>query len=167
MMRKLVGSISIVVGLMVATIGSAEEAGTASLTVDGTEYQFKLNAMQSDWSGSESYASLNIWLSGADDDTRKTFPGMTLGFEYVGGQPNAVEMRLMKYEGGKTQRLYGNPDTSALVLDQASVVIDGNEISLSGTFSSSFGTSGDFGRTIDYSSGISAEGSFSVTLGPV
>ena len=92
---------------------------------------------------------------------------MTIGFEYLGDQPRAAEIRLMRSNGGETERLFGDPDASAVVLDLGEVAVDGDEISLSGTLSSSFGTSENFGITIDFSAPVQADGSFSVTLGPV
>jgi len=144
----------------------AEESGAVTLEIDGTSYEFPLEASQSDWGGSVTYGSVNIYSKPTDEATWALFKRLTLGFTITNGTTDAPELGLSRMVGGEMQKLFGSKDTGATVtLEDASV--DGDFLTLTGSFSGTLGTSKNYGSDIDLSDPVPVTGNFSVTLGPV
>ena len=152
---------------LAALAAQAEEAGELTLTINGTEHAYTLWAGQSDWSGSENWPSINIYSRPAESDSG--YGIFTLGFEVAGGTPQSGEARLQQTEGDEAIRLFGNADQEdgglSVTVDEISA--SGDELSLSGSFTTRMGPSEDYGRTIDLDAGAEVSGTFDVTLGPV
>lgn len=148
---------------------SAEEAGEVTLEIDETTYAFPLWKSQSDWSGSESYTSVNIFARPGDKQTKAKFQTFTLGFETMGSNLNSGEITLTRLVDGDRQKLYAGTDEDEggidLVLESKSV--DGDELKIAGTFTTQMGTSKNYGRDVDLSNPVEVSGRFDVTLGPV
>lgn len=158
-----------ILALSVTGAAQAEEAGTLTLDIDGESYAYTLWAGQSDWSGSESYASTNIYTQPAEGGDESDYKTFTLGFEVIGGSASSAEARLTRLIDEERVRYFGNEDEDeggmSITVDEMST--SGEELSVSGSFSGQMGTSENYGRDIDLEDGLSVSGTFDVTLGPV
>lgn len=155
--------------LSLAGAAQAEEAGTLTLDLGGESHSFTLWADQSDWSGSESYASVNIYARPDGDATRAAYGILTLGFELAGGSTNAPEASLTRLDGDTRVKLFsqGDADEGGLTITADSSSVSGDELTVSGNFSGDMGISENYGRDIDLSDAVAFTGTFDVVLGPV
>ncbi|MEQ8559143.1 MAG: hypothetical protein RIB03_12570 [Henriciella sp.] len=153
---------------IVAT-ASAEGAGEVTLDIEGETYAFPLWESQSDWSGSESYASVNIYARPTDKETWSKFKTFTLGFETMGSNISAPEARLTRMVNGDQQRLFAgeDQDEGGLKVTVDSTSVTGDALSITGSFVAQMGPSDNFGRDIDLSDPVEITGRFDVKLGPV
>ncbi|MCL3881948.1 hypothetical protein [Marivita sp. GX14005] len=154
--------------LLAALPAGAEERGAVTLMVDGKEMQLPLNASQSDWSGSESYASVSISARPADDPTGEQIKSLSLGFDFANGTASLPELYLLRAgEGDALVRLFGNEEDGKLTVQVSRSVVEGPFLAIEGSFSGAVGPSEDYGRTVDLSDPADVSGSFNVVLGPV
>ena len=142
----------------------AQEEGTLTLEIGGVTGTFMLWGSQSDWSGSASDPSVNIYARPADEATRSAFAVFTLGFYGLGTAGESAEATVQKADGA---RLWSKVEQGALGVRVDSASAEGDFLSISGTVEGQMGTSESFGRDIDLSSPAPLSGTFSVTLGPV
>lgn len=144
----------------------AQSAGELTLTLAGEERVVPLWASQSDWSGGESWPSINIYARAFDENGENPLV-VSLGFDAPGWTPGRAEMQLTSYEDGEAVlQLFSGEDEEEGAL---SVVVDGHEVdgttlTLTGSFDGTMGTSDNFGRDIDLSDGVPVTGTFAVTL---
>ncbi|MAM61477.1 hypothetical protein [Maritimibacter sp. UBA3975] len=161
---------TVFIALATATIGlaaQAEEGGDLTLTINGEDYAYSLWASQSDWSGSESFGSVNIYAQPAGEDG--IFKTFSLGFSLAAGKAERGEINFRTVSDGETTRLFAgaDDDEGGLAVMVDSVSVSGEKLSVSGRFQSRMGPSDNFGRDIDLSDPMEIEGSFDVVLGPV
>ena len=157
---------AIALSLLSATAAIAAGEGEANLVINETEVPFSVEAMQSDWSGSESWASVNIYLTPSEEADAKAYSRFTLGFEFTGGQAGAPESRLMIIDDGSITTLFENEEGDGPKVMVDAFEVSGNELTISGSFEMTMGGSSDFGRTVDQSDLIPVVGTFSATLTP-
>jgi hypothetical protein len=147
---------------------AAQETGQLNVTIGEASYAFPLWDSQSDWSGSENYATINIYARPTDEETWALFKTLTLAFEYTGGTVNHPELSLSRVQkDGELESLFSERDSDSVVVTVDSIAADGDFLSLSGNLSGALGPSTDFGRTVDLDSSLSISGTFDVTLGPI
>ncbi|WP_112320562.1 hypothetical protein [Oceanibium sediminis] len=151
---------------LMATPLAAEEAGTITLETGGETVEFTLWAAQSDWSGSESYASFNIYSRPVDRDATD-LSLFTLGGEVAGGKGSNPEIRMTRVEGDTRTNLFGEDDDTGLEVTVDSFTVEGEFLSLSGSFTGKVGPSDNYGRDIIMDAAEDVSGTFTVTLGPV
>ena len=163
-MQRIISVLTIFVLIPFASL--AGEGGSVALVVDGSSYEFPLDTNQSDWSGSPSYGSVNIYTRPTDEATWALFKQLTLGFTVMNGKVDAPEISLYRVVDGEMQKLFGNKDTGAMVTVEE-VTTQGAFLAVSGQFSSDLGTSRNYGGDIDLSAPVPVSGTFAVTLGPV
>lgn len=158
-----------VFAICVAPPALAEEGGELRLVIDGTPHVFTLWNEQSDWSGSESYASVNIYSRPSDDASQDLFSTFTLGFDLVNGAASNGEAGLQERREDSVLRRYGETDEDAggLVVRIENSSVSGDELSVAGSFQTQMGASENYGRDIDLSDPVTVEGTFDVILGPV
>ncbi|WP_288927506.1 hypothetical protein [uncultured Maritimibacter sp.] len=145
----------------------ADEAGTLTLDIAGETHSFTLWAHQSDWSGSETYASVNIYARPETDATREAYGILTLGFEVAGGSANAPEASLTRIDGDERVKLYSTDDAGGLSITPDIASVSGEELTVSGSFAGEMGISENYGRDIDLNDPLAVSGTFDVVLGPV
>ncbi|PWJ20458.1 hypothetical protein [Jannaschia seohaensis] len=151
---------------MAAPPALAQSTGELLLQMNGEEIAVPLWGSQSDWSGSDTYPSINIYARAFNADGEDPLV-VTLGFDAGNWIPDLEEMRVTRYEdGAAVQKLFGGHDAEdggvAVTLD--SHEMEGELLTLTGRVSGALGTSENFGRDIDLAAGGPVEGSFRVTL---
>jgi hypothetical protein len=143
-----------------------ESVGEMSLTIAGEEHVVPLWGSQSDWSGGESWPSINIYARAFNEDGEDPLV-VSLGFEAPRWTVGGTEMRLTRYENGEVaQRLYSGEDADegGLLVSIDAHEVNGTELTLTGRFEGTMGTSENSGRDIDLSDGVPVAGTFEVTL---
>ncbi len=145
----------------------AAEGGAVSLEIGGETVEFPLWAGQSDWSGSEVFASVNIYARPTDEATWARFKTLALGFTVTGAGVDSPELSLSRVAADGIEKLHAGADAGGLAVTVDTRAVAGYEMTLSGTFSGRMGPSDNFGRDIDLSDPVPVTGRFSVTLGPV
>lgn len=149
-----------------ATAGLAQSAGDLTLVIAGEERTIPVWPGQSDWSGGESWPSINIYARDFDDEGMEPVV-VSLSFEASRWEPSMPEMELSLYENRELLRkLYAREEEErgGLTVTLDSHAIDGTTLSTSGSFEGTLGHSDNHGRDIDLSAGVPVTGSFNVTL---
>jgi hypothetical protein len=144
----------------------AQSSGELALTIAGEEQIVPLWGQQSDWSGGESWPSINLYARAFNDDGEDPLV-VTLSFEAPGWNPGMAEMRLSRYEDGEVVlRLFAGEDEEDGLLSVAldGHAVDGSLLALTGRVEGTLGTSDTQGREIDLFEGVPVEGTFAVTL---
>ena len=144
----------------------AQSSGEITLTVGGEELVVPLWSGQSDWSGGESWPSVNIYARAFNENGEDPLV-VTLGFEAPGWTPDVSELQVTRYEGGEVRRrLYSgeDEDEGGLAVTIDSHAIDGTTLNISGRFDGMMGTSESFGRNVDLSDPVPVAGTFAIAL---
>jgi len=148
------------------TASHAQSSGELTLNIAGEERTIPVWPEQSDWSGGESWPSINIYARDFRDEGEE--PAMvSLGFAASRWEPSLPEMDLVLYENRKpVGRLYAREEEErgGLTVIVDSHVIDGTSLSLTGSFEATLGPSDNYGGDIDLSQGVPVTGTFAVTL---
>lgn len=147
--------------------GLAEEGGAVALTVAGETYDFPLEASQSDWSGSESWPSINIYTRPVDEETWAKFKGFTLGFDAPSGDVSRLGATLTTADGDELTRYFADPDQTPMTFDLRMLSMEGEFMTIEGTLTATMGTSDNYGRDIDLSDTVEVSADVAVTLGPI
>ncbi|PVA05569.1 hypothetical protein [Thalassorhabdomicrobium marinisediminis] len=149
-----------------ATASYSQSSGTVTLIVADQERTIPVWSDQSDWSGGESWPSINIYARDFSDSGEE--PALiSLSFEAAGWQPSAPEMDLVLYENRKSVgRLFAREEEErgGLTVIVDSHAFDGTSLSLSGSFEGTLGPSDNYGNDIDLSQGVPVTGTFDVVL---
>lgn len=149
-----------------ATASYSQSSGTVTLIVADQERTIQVWSDQSDWSGGESWPSINIYARDFSDSGEE--PALiSLSFEAAGWQPSAPEMDLVLYENRKSVgRLFAREEEErgGLTVIVDSHAFDGTSLSLSGSFEGTLGPSDNYGNDIDLSQGVPVTGTFDVVL---
>ena len=149
-----------------ATASYSQSSGTVTLIVADQERTIPVWSDQSDWSGSESWPSINIYARDFSDNGEE--PALvSLSFEASGLQPSAPEMDMVLYENRKpVGRLFAREEEErgGLTVTVDSHAFDGTSLSLTGSFDATLGPSDNDGGDIDLSQGVPVTGSFQVVL---
>jgi len=153
--------------LILASAAHAQEGGEVVLEIGGESVVFPLWNSQSDWSGSEHWATVNIYTRPTDETAWESYKGFTLGFELVNGVAQYGEVDLTTADGDELTRYYGEEGETDLTLTVESYDVSGELLTLSGEITATMGTSETFGSDIDLSDPRDIAGTFTVTLGPV
>lgn len=155
----------IVLALVVATplVASAEEGGRISATIDGEERSYVLTANQSDWSGWGNGAGGSTNIFAGEEGASGGWSDFTLGFSYAGDTASDPELSARLGDG----RYFGEDEETGLALTLTSIEIDGDFLTVAGSFEGEIGKSDNYGRDIDTDGRKSIFGEFEVTLGPV
>lgn len=153
--------------LSLGTSASAEEGGEMTLDIGGQTVAVPMQPVQSDWSGSESWASVSIYGQPTDAAVFETYKAFSLAFELVNGTAGSGEARLSTSSDGEIVRYFADQSDDLLEVTVDSVDISSQLLTVVGTFAATMGTSENFGRDVDTSDPIEVTGEFSVTLGPV
>jgi hypothetical protein len=154
-------------GIALAGPALAEEGGEVVLTVDGEEVVFPLWAGQSDWSDAGALSSVNIYARPTDEETWARFKTFTLGFSGPTATPDLPEASLTRVAGDAMQKLFSEDEQGGLTVAVDEARVEGEFLTVTGTFSGDFGTSENYGSDIDLSAPVPISGTFAVTLGPV
>ena len=149
-----------------ATANYAQSLGTVTLIVADQERTIPVWAEQSDWSGSESWPSINIYARDFSDNGEE--PALiSLSFEASGWQPSVPEMDMVLYENRKsvgTLFAREEEERGGLTVIVDSHAFDRTSLSLTGSFEAMLGPSDNYGNDIDLSQGVSVTGTFDVVL---
>lgn len=149
-----------------STASYAQSSGTVTLIVAGEERTIPVWSDQSDWSGSESWPSINIYARDFSENSEE--PALlSLSFEASGWQPSVPEMDMTLYENRKPiGNLYAREEAErgGLTVIIESHAVDGTSLSLAGSFAATLGPSENYGRDIDLSQGVPVTGTFDVVL---
>jgi hypothetical protein len=149
-----------------ATANYAQSSGTVTLIVADQERTIPVWSDQSDWSGSESWPSINIYARDFSDNGEEPAL-MSLSFEASGWQPSVPEMDIVLYDDRKSvEKLFAREEEElgGLTVIVDSHAFDGTSLSLTGNFAATLGPSDNNGGNIDLSQGVPVRGTFDVTL---
>lgn len=166
MMLKFAPLLSVLIVFSPATQVSAEGTGELTLNMAGTEYIVPLWSEQSDWSGGESWPSINIYARALSENGGDPLV-VTLSFEASRWDPAVPELEVMRYEGGElAERLFAGEEQArgALSVNLDGHEFDGSTLNLTGSFEGTLGPSENRGWDIDLSEGVPVAGNFAVTL---
>lgn len=156
---------ALAVGLF-ATFSQAQSSGEMTVMIAGAERTIPVWAEQSDWSGSEDWPSINIYVRNFPDSGEEPIV-LSLTFEASSWEPSVPEMDVSLYENReRVAVLYGREEQErgglSVTLDDHSIV--GTQLSISGNFEGTLGPSDNYGNDIDLSQGVLVTGTFVVTL---
>ncbi|KPP83648.1 MAG: hypothetical protein HLUCCA08_07565 [Rhodobacteraceae bacterium HLUCCA08] len=149
-----------------ATASYGQSSGTVTLIIADEERTIPVWSDQSDWSGGESWPSINIYARDFSDDGEEPAL-MSLSFEASGWQPSVPEMDMVLYENRKSVgKLFAREEEErgGLAVTVDSHAFDGASLSLTGSFEATLGSSDNYGGDIDLSQGIPVTGTFDVVL---
>ncbi|NNU81393.1 hypothetical protein HMH01_13200 [Halovulum dunhuangense] len=149
-----------------AATGHAEGSGALTLNLADDEYVLPLWSEQSDWSGGESWPSINIHARAPSEGGGDPLV-VSLSFEASRWEPAVPELDLTRYkDGAVVLKLFAREeaDHGALSVTLEGHEVDGSMLSLAGRFEGTMGTSDNFGRDIDLSDAVPVKGTFEVTL---
>jgi hypothetical protein len=143
-----------------------EVGGEARITFEEREHVASLDPSQSDWTN----GSVSLNFRTVDSQTREFFLGLILGFTYYAPPGTGVDhsdLEVARLSGGKIERLASEneEEKGELVLEILRYDVDGDYLTVTGTFHSQMGPTQDYGRTIDLSEPIEVRGEFSVVVG--
>lgn len=141
-MRTIIAAATLALSLLPSA--AQEPGGTIVGTFEGQDVSWRINTMQSDFSGNDTYRTVSIM--GWKGSQPAGLGQIMIGFELRQDGTERPEIRLLTPTG--TPDYYGNEDTGAIV-EITSVSENDGFLSLSGTLTTRLGSSDDHGRTLD------------------
>ncbi|MCB1313354.1 MAG: hypothetical protein KDK29_16415 [Sedimentitalea sp.] len=166
MTQRTIPLLAILLAMGLAMPVFAQSTGEVTLIIADEERTVPVWSEQSDWSGPETWPSINIYARAFDDEDREPVV-LSLGFEASRWQPSVPELEVDLYESReRVGKLYAREEEErgGLSVTLDSHAIDGTLLSISGSFEGTLGPSDNYGRDIDLSQGIPVKGTFVVTL---
>jgi hypothetical protein len=160
-------TLGLVTILFAPTMASAEEDGQITLILADERLELPLNTGHSDWTGSRGFAKVSILTRPTDLETWERFQSLRLAFELLRNRAEMPEMSLLRRTDVAFERWYGRADDGGLTVMVTYRSLEGDVLSVSGTFDGNLGQSGDFGQTIDLSKPMPVSGTFEVRLLPI
>jgi len=157
---------------LVSNAYAQEVTGTIVASIDGDERTWFTTTdegrSQSDWSGDLNFADISLWGHPVEDTISAIHDSLLIGFQLVKSADGytlwTIEISFLEdgYDG-----IYRVVDDADAALTVEAVELDGDQLSLSGSFSATLYYTTDHGREVDMSNSVFVEGNFDTALLPM
>lgn len=150
-----------------APAAAQEVLGTIAGTLGGEAREWYVTASdegsQSDWSGSDTWATVSLMGHAAADTTFRTREALSIGFTLT-ERAGATDPEVSYFVEGISKAYVGNPDETGLTITVDDYAFAEGVLTLSGTVTGTLAYSEDFGRSLDQGDTVEIDVAFETAV---